>query len=66
MFNLDGNIKIYLATCHIDMRKGINGLCFYANSIILSKVLIMVIYLCLEGLVLKTVHKTAEFIKVPY
>lgn len=34
MFNLEPNIKIYLATGHTDMRKGINGLSILANKII--------------------------------
>lgn len=34
MFNLESNIKIYLATGHTDMRKGINGLSILANKII--------------------------------
>lgn len=34
MFNFDSNIKIYLATGHTDMRKGINTLSILASEII--------------------------------
>ena len=34
MFNLEPNLRIYLATGHTDMRKGINGLSILANKII--------------------------------
>jgi len=34
MLNLSGSVKIYVAIGYTDMRKGINGLCSYAESIL--------------------------------
>ena len=37
MLNVESGIRIYLCTGHTDMRKGINGLSFLAQSIISDK-----------------------------